>query len=61
MIPIKLSQKTTPFSCKEHISSSKNEEMTRFLKSPKENLSAFYYQIVNELYSTTQTKRLFNL
>ena len=27
-----ISQKTTPFSCKEHISSSKNEEMTRFLR-----------------------------
>jgi hypothetical protein len=36
-----LSQKTIPFSCKEHIPSSKNEEMARFLKFPKENLSAF--------------------
>jgi hypothetical protein len=42
MIPIKVSKKTTPFSCKEHIPSSKNEEMARFLKFPKENLSAFY-------------------
>jgi hypothetical protein len=42
MIPIKLSQKTTPFSCKEHIPSSKIEEIARFLKFPKENLSIFY-------------------
>jgi hypothetical protein len=41
MIPIKLSQNTTPFSCKEHIPSSKNEEMERFLKFTKENLSTF--------------------
>jgi hypothetical protein len=42
MISIKLSQKTTPFSCKEHIPSSKNEEMASLLKFPKGNLSTFY-------------------
>ena len=41
-LKIKLSQKTTPFSCKEHIPSSKNEEMGRILKFPKENLSTLY-------------------
>ena len=41
MITIKYSKKTNPFSCKEHIPSSKNKEMARFLKFPKENLSTF--------------------
>jgi hypothetical protein len=47
MIPIKLSQKA-------HIPSLKNESMTRFLKLTEENLSTFYKQIVNKLYSTPQ-------
>jgi hypothetical protein len=58
MIPIKLSQKPTPFSCKEHIPSSKMKKW-QDLKIPKENLSAFIKtKLANELYSTTQTKRL---
>jgi hypothetical protein len=42
MIVIKLSQKPTPFSCKEHIPSSKNEEMAKVLKFPKGNASKLY-------------------
>ena len=45
MIPIKFSQKTTPFSCKEHIPSSKNKEMARFLRFQKK----IYQHFVNKL------------
>ena len=46
MIPIKLSQKTTPFACKEHIPSLKTEEMARFLRL----LKKIYQNCVNKCY-----------
>ena len=45
MMAIKLSQKTTPFSCTEHIPSSKTEEFARFLRF----LKKIYQNCVNKL------------
>ena len=61
MIPIKLSQKTTPFSCKEHVSSSKNEEITRFLRF----LNKIYQTLVNKsreaIFNQSITKTLLSV
>ena len=54
MIPIKISQKPTPFSCKEHIPSSKMKKWQDLKVSQKKIYQLFIKpNQANELYSTT--------